>query len=361
VREGVRRFRQGQQEEETAMIELDGAVGEGGGQILRSALALSMITGQPFRIARIRANRAKPGLMRQHLVAVQAAAQVSNARVTGAELGSSELHFNPGPITGGDYHFAIGSAGSCTLVLQTVVLALLYAPQPSTICITGGTHNTMAPPVQFLQRTYLPLLARMGAEVDVELVRYGFYPAGGGEVVATVRPCEQLAPLVLTERGRRIAGYAEAFVAGLAPGIASRELSYIGAALEWEESQLHMHRLAGERGPGNAVLITVEHEHVTEVFAGFGAKAVRAEAVAHEAIEQARAYLDSSAAVDEHLADQLMLPMALAGGGSFTASMISSHAITNAEVISRFLPVVVDFKQEEGRSSCVVKSTCQGG
>lgn len=140
------------------MIELDGAAGEGGGQILRSALALSMITGQPFRITRLRANRAKPGLMRQHLVAVQAAAQVSNASVSGAELGSSELSFNPGRITGGDYHFAIGSAGSCTLVLQTVVLALLYAQQPSTIRITGGTHNTMAPPVQFLQRTYLPCL-----------------------------------------------------------------------------------------------------------------------------------------------------------------------------------------------------------
>jgi RNA 3'-terminal phosphate cyclase (ATP) len=343
------------------MIELDGAAGEGGGQILRSALALSMITGQPFRITRIRANRAKPGLMRQHLVAVQAAAQVSNARVTGAELGSSALSFNPGRITGGDYHFAIGSAGSCTLVLQTVVPALLHAPQPSTIRITGGTHNTMAPPVQFLQRTYLPLLARMGAEVDIELVRYGFYPAGGGEVIATVRPCEKLMPLELMERGSYIAGYADAFVAGLPPGVALRELGCIGGALEWDEMQLHLHRLPGEQGPGNAVLVTLEHEHVTEVFAGFGAKSVTAEAVAQEAIEQAQAYLGSSAAVDEHLADQLMLPLALAGRGSFTASMVSSHALTNAEVIARFLPVVIDFTQGEGRSTCVVKSTCQGG
>lgn len=343
------------------MIELDGAAGEGGGQILRSALALSMITGHPFRITRLRANRAKPGLMRQHLVAVQAAAQVSNASVTGTELGSSELRFNPGRIMGGDYHFAIGSAGSCTLVLQTVVLALLYAQQPSTIRITGGTHNTMAPPVQFLQRTYLPLLARMGAQVDIELVRYGFYPAGGGEVIATVRPCQRLEPLVLVERGSLVAGYAEAFVAGVPPGVGLRELGCIGGALEWGESRLHMHRLPGEQGPGNAVLVTLEHEHVTEVFAGFGAKAVRAEAVAQEVVEQAQAYLGSSAAVDEHLADQLMLPMALAGGGSFTASMVSSHALTNAEVIARFLPVVIDFRDEERRSTCVVKSTCQGG
>lgn len=343
------------------MIELDGAAGEGGGQILRSALALSMITRQPFRITRLRANRAKPGLMRQHLVAVQAAAQVSNASVTGAELGSSELSFAPRHITGGDYHFAIGSAGSCTLVLQTVLPALLYAQQPSTVRITGGTHNSMAPPVQFLQRTYLPLLARMGAQVDIELVRYGFYPAGGGEVIATVRPCERLAPLVLMKRGSLVAGYAEAFVAGVPPGVALRELDCVGGALDWDESQLHMHRLPGEQGPGNAVFVTLEHEHVTEVFAGFGAKTVRAEAVAQEAIEQALVYMASNAAVDEHLADQLLLPMALAGGGSFTASKVSSHALTNAEVIARFLPVVIDFRHEEGRSICVVKSTCQGG
>jgi RNA 3'-terminal phosphate cyclase (ATP) len=341
------------------MIELDGAHGEGGGQILRSALALSMITGQPFRIDRIRANRAKPGLMRQHLVAVQAAARVSGASVTGAELGSSALSFVPGPVQGGDYDFAIGTAGSCTLVLQTVVLALLHTQQPSTVRITGGTHNVMAPPVQFLQHAYLPLLARMGAQVDLDLLRYGFYPAGGGEVVATVQPCAQLQQLVLTERGRQIAGHVDAFVAGLPANIGTRELDCIGHALKWDDAQLRLHRLPPEQGPGNAVLVTLAHEQVTEVFAGFGAKAVRAESVAQQAIDQAQAYLASGAAVGEHLADQLMLPMALAGGGSFTASTISLHAKTNAEVIARFLPVVIEFQAEEGRYRCVVKSTCQ--
>jgi RNA 3'-terminal phosphate cyclase (ATP) len=341
------------------MIELDGAAGEGGGQILRSALALSMITGQPFRITDIRANRSRPGLMRQHLVAVQAAAQASRASVTGAELGSSELSFTPGRVTGGDYHFAIGSAGSSTLVLQTIVLALLYAQQPSTIRITGGTHNSMAPPVQFLQQAYLPLLARMGAEVDIELERYGFYPAGGGEVFATVRPCAQLRQISLMERGTHIAGKADAFVAGLPPNVGLRELDCIGEAMGWEQTQLHMHRLPAERGPGNAVLITLEHAHVTEVFAGFGAKAVRAEAVAQEAIDQAQAYMESDAAVGEHLADQLLLPMALAGGGSFTASTVSMHTMTNAEVIGRFLPVAINFEHGKRRNTCVVKSTCQ--
>lgn len=343
------------------MIELDGAVGEGGGQILRSALTLSMITGQPFRISNIRARRAKPGLMRQHLVAVQAAARVSGADVDGAELGSSELRFTPGHIQGGDYHFAIGSAGSCTLVLQAVVLALLHAQEPSTIRITGGTHNVMAPPVQFLQRAYLPLLERMGAQVSLELKRYGFYPAGGGEIVATVQPCTQWRRLSLMERGACVAGFAEAFVAGIAPGIGMRELERIGEAMDWQASQLHLRRLPADQGPGNAVLMTLQYEQVTEVCAGFGARAVRAETVAEHAIAEARAYMDSEAAVGEHLADQIMLPMALGGGGSFTASSISSHAETNAAVISRFLPVSIVFEQGDRRNTCVVKSTCQLG
>jgi len=341
------------------MIELDGAAGEGGGQILRSALALSMITGQPFRIVNIRANRAKPGLMRQHLVAVQAAARVSAATVTGAELGSSELCFAPGLVAGGDYDFAIGSAGSCTLVLQTIVPALLYARQPSMIRITGGTHNKMAPPVQFLQRVWLPLLARMGAQVDIALQRYGFYPAGGGEVIATVHPCAQLGQLALMERGRFIGGQADAFVAGLSANVGVRELACIGEAMGWDAAQLHLHRLPAEQGPGNAVLVTLEYEHVSEVCAGFGAKSVPAEAVAKEAIAQARDYMASDGAAGEHLADQLMLPMALAGGGSFTASTISLHAETNAEVIGRFLPVDIHFERGEQRNTCVVKSTCQ--
>lgn len=265
-----------------------------------------MITGQPFRIADIRANRPRPGLMRQHLVAVRAAAQVSRASVTG-----------------GDCHFAISSAGSCTLVLQTIVLALLYV------------------------------------EVDIELKRSGFYPAGGEEVFATARPCAQLKQISLMERGVHIAGHADAFVAGLAADVGLRELDCIGDAMGWEHTQLHMHRLPGEQGPGNAVLITLQYEHVTEVFAGFGAKAVRAEAVAQEAIDQAHAYIKCAAAAGEHLADQLLLPMALASGGSFTASTVSMQTMTNAEVIGRFLPVIINFEHGKRSNTCVVKSTCQ--
>jgi RNA 3'-terminal phosphate cyclase (ATP) len=343
------------------MIELDGATGEGGGQILRTALTLSMITGQPFRITNIRAKRAKPGLMRQHLMAVQAAAQVSDAVVTNAEVGSTALSFAPKKIKAGDYQFAIGTAGSCTLVLQALLLALAHADGPSTVRISGGTHNPMAPPVQFLQRAYGRLLAAVGVEVDISLVRSGFYPAGGGVVMVTVAPCARMKQIALMEPGPKRAGYAEAIVAGIPASVGTRELEAVGEGMAWGESQLLMRALPGEQGPGNALLITLEYEHVTEVFSAIGEKMVRAEVVAKKAVREARDYIASGAAVGEHLADQLMLPMALAGGGSFTASSISQHAKTNAGVIARFLPVEVSFEQQERRSICHVKSLANPG
>ena len=336
------------------MIQLDGSTGEGGGQILRSALTLSMITGQPFSITQIRAKRPKPGLLRQHLMAVQAAARVSCAEVEGAHLGSTALRFVPGPIQGGHYEFAIGSAGSCTLVLQTLLPALLFANAPSTVKVSGGTHNPMAPPVQFLQRAYAPLLARMGAEIDIELKRYGFCPAGGGQVVASVTPCERLAPIELMARGERVDGYAEAFVAGVPAGVGMRELECVGQDMGWAEPQLRMRGLPAEQGPGNALLITLAYEHVTEVFVGFGEKAVRAESVAKRTVAELRQYVAGAAAVGEHLADQIMLPMALAGAGRFTTHSVSQHALTNAEVIARFLPVDIGFASADGVATCSI-------
>lgn len=336
------------------MIELDGATGEGGGQILRSALTLSMITGQPFRIKNIRANRSKTGLMRQHLVAVQAAAAVSNAVVTQAQVGSTELTFAPGRIQAGNYDFAIGTAGSCTLVLQTVLLALLYADGPSTVRISGGTHNGMAPPAHFLERAYGRVLKAMGASVDIELVRAGFYPAGGGVMVARVSPCARLQQISLMEPGPRVAGFAEALFAGIPLDVATRELDVIGKGMGWGEPQLLVRGLPAEQGPGNALVLTLESEHVTEVFTALGEKSVRAETVVRNVLQEARRYIASGAAVGEHLADQLMLPMALAGGGRFTADTVSQHAITNAEVVSRFLPVAISFTADEGGARHVV-------
>lgn len=336
------------------MIELDGASGEGGGQILRSALSLSMITGQPFRITNIRANRPKPGLMRQHLVAVQAAQQVSNAEIGAAAVGSRTLEFTPKQVQGGDYRFAIGSAGSCTLVLQTLLPALLYAKQASCISISGGTHNAMAPPAEFLQRAYGRALAQMGVTLDIALQRCGFYPAGGGEIVARIEPNAHPKPLHLLQRGERKDGYAESLIAGVPGRVAVRELEVIGLGMSWDQERLRVRGLPDEQGPGNALLLTLEHEHVTEVFCAFGEKMLRSEVVARKVLDSVRDYLKAGAAVGEYLADQLMLPMALAGGGSFTVGKVSQHARTNAEVIERFLPVKVRFSEQDGHALCVI-------
>lgn len=339
------------------MIELDGSQGEGGGQILRTSLTLSIITGTAFRVTNIRANRAKPGLMRQHLVAVQAAAAICNAEVSQAEVGSRSLEFRPGRIKAGGYNFPIGTAGSSTLVLQTLIPALLYADKPSTVVVSGGTHNPMAPPVQFLQRAYGRVLEMMGASVDIQLRRYGFYPAGGGEVIATIEPCPQLRQIELLERGKLRKAYTEAVVAGLPAAIAERELQLIGERLGWTGEQLQVIELPRDQGPGNAVLITLDHDHVTEVVTAIGEKRVRAEEVAEVASNEVEDYRSSTAAVGEHLADQVMLPMALAGGGRFTMHRLSQHSKTNADVIKRFLPIQIYFDEALEHCTCRIEAT----
>lgn len=321
------------------MITIDGSLGEGGGQILRSALALSMVTGEPFRIENIRANRNKPGLMRQHLTAVRAAAEVGRAHVEGDAIGSTSLAFTPGQPRGGDYAFAIGTAGSTTLVLQTVLPALLTAAEPSTLEISGGTHNGHAPTVHFLQRAFVPVIERMGSRVEVELVRHGFYPAGGGMIRVRIEPSATLAPVEILERGRTTRRLAIATVAGLSGSIARRELAVIAKRLSWEEDELRIEQLPDGAGPGNVIGIELESEHAADVFTGFGERGVSAEKVAERVAGDVRRYLALDVPVGEHLADQLLLPMAIAGGGAFRTGPLSSHCTTNAQIIERFLPV----------------------
>lgn len=321
------------------MLTLDGSHGEGGGQILRSSLALSLITGQPFRIVRIRAGRQKPGLLRQHLAAVSAAAEVGKAEVTGASLGSRELTFRPNAVHPGEHRFAVGSAGSATLVAQTVLPALLCAQGPSDLRLEGGTHNPAAPPFEFLSRTFLPLVSRMGPRLAAELHRPGFYPAGGGELTLRIDPAPRLEPLDLTERGPVRTVRVEALVAGLPVSIAEREVATVVDLLDLDPRAGTARELQSAYGPGNAVLVTVESAGLTEVFAGFGRRGVPAETVAAEAAEEAGRYLAADVAAGEHLADQLLLPLALARGGSFTTTTPSGHTTTNLDVIRRFLPV----------------------
>ncbi len=327
------------------MILLNGSQGEGGGQILRTALGLSLVTGQPFRIEQVRAGREKPGLLRQHLTAVNAAVTVGHAEVEGAVLGSRELTFRPGKagsVAGGEFAFAVGTAGSVGLVLQTVLPALLTAAGPSRLTLEGGTHNPFAPPFDFLARTFLPLVNRMGPRVSATLLRPGFYPAGGGKMEVTVEPCARLRPLELRTRGEPRGRSARALVAGLARNIATRELAVVRERLGWTEEQCAVEALPEAFGPGNALILEVASEHVTEVFSGFGQRGMAAERVATVAAQEVRDYLAApgSPTVGEHLADQLLVPLALAGAGAFSTVFPSRHTRTNVATIALFLPDV---------------------
>jgi RNA 3'-terminal phosphate cyclase (ATP) len=319
------------------MIVLDGSQGEGGGQILRSALALSLVTGTPFRIDDIRAGRPRPGLMRQHLTAVEAAAAVGGTHVEGVAVGARSLFFRPGRVAGGAYTFSVGTAGSATLVLQTVLPALVTAGAPTTLRLEGGTHNPASPPFDFLARAYLPLLGRMGPAVRATLERPGFYPAGGGRFEVAVTPVAKLAPLVLETRGALRSRRARAVVANLPRSIADREIAHLARRLEWPSSSFSVEVRDDAAGPGNVVLVEIESEAATEVFVGFGERGRRAEAVADGVAEEVAAYLATDVPVGAHLADQLVLLLALAGGGSFRTVTPTLHTRTQLAVIEAFL------------------------
>jgi RNA 3'-terminal phosphate cyclase (ATP) len=267
---------------------------------------------------------------------VNAAAEICGAQLDGADIGSQRLEFRPGPLRAGDYTFSIGTAGSCTLVLQTVLPPLWSAASPSRVRVQGGTHNPSAPPFEFLQRAFLPLLGRMGAHVSLELTSHGFYPRGGGEIRAQITPAPRLEALELTQRGAPTRASAEAVIAGLPVHIATRELEVVGRRLGFTLEQLHLVALPNDIGPGNALTIALGYENVTEVFAGFGERGVRAEDIARRAADEALAYREATAPVGEHLADQLLLPLALGAGGTFLATTASGHLRSNADIVERF-------------------------
>lgn len=328
------------------MLHIDGSMGEGGGQILRTSLALSLVTGTPVRIENIRAGRPKPGLLRQHLAAVKAAAAIG-AEIEGAALGSMELTIRPGRVRGGDHEFAVGSAGSTCLVLQTVLPALLASGEPARLHLEGGTHNPFAPPFDFLERVFLPVLRRMGVRIELRLERVGFYPAGGGRFCVEIEACDCLSGVDLVERGALVARRAQASVAHLPREIAKRELEVVRKRLGWADDELGIEEIRDSAGPGNVLMLEVEHEAGRELCAGFGEKGRKAEAVARRAVDQMRRYLESSAPVGVYLADQLMVPLALAGEGSFRTLPLSEHSRTNAEVIQMFLPGRVSVREDD--------------
>lgn len=316
------------------MLSIDGSQGEGGGQVLRTSLSLAAITGTAFHIEDIRARRARPGLLRQHLTAVRAAAEVCDAELEGAELGSRALRFRPRRPRAGDYRFAVGTAGSACLVCQTVLPILLFAEGTSSVTFEGGTHNVHAPPYDFLEFVYFPVLRRFGVELESRLHRVGFYPAGGGRFGLRLEGALELRPLTLVSRDAAPKLLAWTLTSRLPDHVAERELSLVREGLALGR---HVCRaeVVDAHGPGNVLCISIESD-TPELVTAFGEPGKRAEQVAEEALVQAREYLARDVPVGVHLADQLLLPLALAGG-RFRTGLLSLHARTNVDVIRTFL------------------------
>ena len=329
------------------MVTIDGTEYGGGGQMLRTALSLAMATGQAFNIRNIRASKEKPGLLRQHLMVINACASICDAKVDGDTPRSPELSFTPGKPMGGDYSFALGTVGSTTLVAQTLIPALMLAEEPSTLSIKGCTHNILAPPHECLARSFLPLLGKMGVAIEESLHDYGFEPAGGGQITLNIKPVKKLRPLELTSRGKQKHLHAESLCAFINVEIAKRELDVVKKLLQWPKDKLHIREVRNAYCTGNALLLTMEHEQHTEVAVRYGEHGTTAETVAKNACAEAKDYLDSDAAIGVHLADQILLPMALAGEGSFTTLAPSPKTETTIKVIEKFIPRSIEVSERK--------------
>lgn len=324
------------------LITLDGSHGEGGGQILRTALTLSILTGRSFRIVKIRANRDKPGLRPQHLKAVEAAALLAGAEVVGASIGSRDLTFRPAPYTPRDLQIDIGTAGSTALVLQTLHLPLaLRAEQPIRVTLTGGTFNTAAPSFPFLETTWRAHLARLGSPIALAMPSGGFYPRGGGQLDAWIEPAA-LRSLTLTDRSQLTRIHGIAGVANLRPEIARRMRDQAEARLAERGLSAEIELVDWPSlGQGAAISLSATYgqDGIPATFVGLGERGKPAEVVADEAVAELLAFHDAEGgAVDSHSADQILVPLALAPGRSeYTVSAVTEHLLTNVATIRAFL------------------------
>ncbi len=327
-------------------------MGEGGGQVLRSALALSLATGRPFRILDIRGKRKVPGLLRQHLVALQAAARVSSARVAGAELGSSHVTFEPGRVDARSLSLSVGSAGSVTLVAQTLALALLGGSTASTVSIEGGTHNPNTPTFDFVAGCWAPVLASMGASLSLSLERYGFYPKGGGKIVLQAAP-SRLRPLELRTRGALVSVEVHSALSQSLPThILDRELGQAGARLSRLRPTLARAHVASD-GLGNAMTLVARYEHVTHVSTSLGEHGVPAEEVADDLVTDFERFDAADVPVGPHLADMLPLALAHGEGGAFVTGATTPHLATQALLLPLFAPVSIERAELSGGRTLV--------
>jgi RNA 3'-terminal phosphate cyclase (ATP) len=342
------------------MVHIDGSFGEGGGQILRTSLALSCVLGKPVMIANIRKTRKNPGLQPQHLTAVLAAVSIAGAEVEGAELSSTSLSFWPNRTLGGTYRFDVaekrGSAGSTSLVLQTILLPLCLADQASVVFVNGGTHVPWSPSFHYLQSIVAPLLFRLGLPVELFITSWGWYPMGGGQVSARITPARTLTPFKLTERGRllRITGISA--ISNLPYHIATRQRSRALAVLSSQGIDASIEVLsAPSPGKGSFLFLAAEFEHCSAGFGSLGAIGKRAEEVADEACKELLSYLRTKGALDPYLADQIVLWLAFCQGASeFTTSRVTRHLLTNLWVVRQFMDIDARVEGNEGEEGRVL-------
>lgn len=342
------------------MVHIDGTFGEGGGQILRTSLALSCVLGRPMEITNIRTARKNPGLQPQHLTAVMAAATIAGAEVQGAELSSTTLEFRPNRTSGGTYHFNIaekkGSAGSTSLVLQTILLPLCFADQASLVTVQGGTHVPWSPSFHYLQAIVAPLLSRLGVHAEFSIQSWGWYPIGGGQVAVRITPARALRPLTVTDRGRllRVSGISS--VSNLPGHIATRQRDRALAILGRQGIDASIETLsAPSAGKGSFLFLSAELEHFSAGFGSLGAIGKRAEEVADEACDELLSHLRAQGALDQHLADQVVPWLAFCEGPSeFTTSRVTRHLLTNLWVVRQFMDIDVQVEGSEGEEGRVL-------
>jgi len=342
---------------EKKLIEIDGSYGEGGGQILRTALALSAILMKPFAIHHIRSKRKNPGLQAQHLEAVEALAQVTEAKTEGVKFGSQKISFHPQKIISGDYQFEVKTAGSVILLLQAILLPLCLAQGSSKVTLVGGTHVPWSPPFHYFSRVLLPTLEPMGISIDATIEKWGFYPRGGGRIQLNIKPVYELKPIHLTDRGSLKKIWGLSTLSSLPRHVAERQKDHAIKRIQKElcmEPEINILDDASSNGSGSFLFLLAEHEKAIAGFSSLGKKGKQAEKVADEAVDDLKDYLRSGGCIDPHLADQLVPFMALTKRkSSFTTTRITDHLLTNLWIISHFLQVKIEKQGEIGKTGRV--------
>jgi len=341
------------------MIEIDGSFGEGGGQILRTALSFSCLFHKPFRIFNIRRSRKKPGLMPQHLTGVRAAQLLSRAKVQGDRAGSVELSFSPGEVKGGSFFFDIGTAGSTMLVLQTLIPALIFSGEKTILTLAGGTHVPFSPSFHYVRDVFLPFLKKTGIEIALSVESYGFYPKGGGRIRIELFPVKEMMPLCIKDRGKMLWVKGISGVANLPLSIAERQRNAaLGKLLPHNtdcgyQTDIELLEVPSP-GQGTFIFLKAESEHSIAGFTALGERGKRGEAVGDEAATELLEYLRTDAALGPHLADQIVPYLSLSNKQSqFTTSRITHHLLTNLWVIGLFHEFKYDIDGEIGMPGTV--------